>query len=73
MSISPVNRTEIYPGYMNNTVELKKITNSVDSVRDNPDATIQGITLTGYASPEGYHTPITSVSPKGGRRLCAIT
>lgn len=49
----PVNRTEIYPGYMNNTVELKKITNSVDSVRDNPDATIQGITLTGYASPEG--------------------
>lgn len=49
----PVNRTEIYPDYMNNAVELGKITASVDSVRENPDATIQGVTLTGYASPEG--------------------
>ena len=49
----PVNRTEIYPAYMNNPVELKKITNSIDTVRDNKDATIESITLTGYASPEG--------------------
>lgn len=49
----PVNRTEIYPNYMNNPIELRKITASIDSVRDNPDATIDTIALTGYASPEG--------------------
>lgn len=49
----PVNRTEIYPDYMNNPVELRKITSSIDTVRDNKDATITSITLTGYASPEG--------------------
>lgn len=49
----PVNKTAIYPTYMNNSVELKKITNSIDTVRDNKDASIESITLTGYASPEG--------------------
>lgn len=49
----PVNRTEIFPDYLNNPIELKKITNSIDTVRDNEDATIRSITLTGYASPEG--------------------
>ncbi|MCM1369584.1 MAG: DUF3868 domain-containing protein [Candidatus Amulumruptor caecigallinarius] len=49
----PVNRTEIYPDYLNNPVELRKITNSIDSVRMNPDATVKQITLTGFASPEG--------------------
>lgn len=49
----PVNRTEIYPDYLNNPLELRKITNSIDTVRDNKDATIESITLTGYASPEG--------------------
>lgn len=49
----PVNKTEIYPAYMNNPIELRKITQSIDTVRNNPDATITGITLTGYASPEG--------------------
>lgn len=49
----PVNRTEIYPDYMVNPVELRKITNSVDSVRLNPDCTVKSITLTGFASPEG--------------------
>ncbi len=49
----PVNRTEIFPDYLNNPIELKKIINSIDTVRDNKDATIQSITLTGYASPEG--------------------
>lgn len=48
-----VNKTVIDPYYMNNLVELAKITNSIDSVKNNPDATIKSITLTGYASPEG--------------------
>lgn len=49
----PVNRTEIYPEYMVNPVELRKITSSIDTVRMNPDATVKSITLCGFASPEG--------------------
>ena len=49
----PVNRTEIYPDYMVNPVELRKIISSIDTVRNDPDATVRSITLTGYASPEG--------------------
>lgn len=49
----PVNKTVIYPDYMVNPVELRKITGSVDSVRLNPDCTVRTITLTGFASPEG--------------------
>ena len=52
----PVNRTEIYPDYMINPQELRKITNSIDTVRNDPDATVKSITLTGYASPEGPYT-----------------
>lgn len=48
-----VNKTDIVPSYMNNIVELKKILNSIDSVRFNRDATVDTIRLTGYASPEG--------------------
>ena len=48
-----VNKTDIVPEYMNNTVELRKILNSIDSVRLNKDATVDTIMLTGYASPEG--------------------
>lgn len=49
----PVNRTEIYPDYMINPAELRKITRSIDTVRLDPDATVKSITLTGFASPEG--------------------
>lgn len=48
-----VNKTNIVPTYMNNMVELKKILNSIDSVRFNRDASVDTIRLTGYASPEG--------------------
>ena len=48
-----VNRTEIEPTYMNNPGELRKILETIDAVRDNRDATVQRIQLTGYASPEG--------------------
>ena len=49
----PVNRTEIYPDYMVNPKELRKITSSIDTVRMMPDATVKSITLKGFASPEG--------------------
>lgn len=52
----PVNRTEIYPDYRGNTVELAKIRAGIDSVRLDPDITVNLITLKGYASPEGSYS-----------------
>ena len=49
----PVNRTEIFPDYMINPRELRKIMASIDTVKDDPDAVVRSIHLTGYASPEG--------------------
>lgn len=48
-----VNRTELNPTYMNNPAELKKITNSIDIVKADPDAIITEVHIRGYASPEG--------------------
>lgn len=49
----PVNRTEIYPDYRKNPVELPKIINSIDSVRNDPDITVTALSIKGFASPEG--------------------
>ena len=48
-----VNRTELNPTYMNNPAEIKKILNSIDIVKKDPDAVITEIHIRGYASPEG--------------------
>ncbi len=50
-----VNRTEIEPQYRKNPRELKKIIESIDKVREDPDATITRLTIKGYASPEGSY------------------
>lgn len=49
----PVDKIVIYPNYRNNPRELMKIQATIDSVRDNKFATITGVTIKGYASPEG--------------------
>ncbi|MDR2911002.1 MAG: DUF3575 domain-containing protein [Bacteroidales bacterium] len=48
-----VGRSEIVPGFRNNNAELHKIRELMESVKSDPDVTITGITITGYASPEG--------------------
>lgn len=48
-----VNKTDIDWSYANNYVELDSILRTVNVVRNNPDATVDSIILTGYASPEG--------------------
>ncbi|MCI9171527.1 DUF3868 domain-containing protein [uncultured Duncaniella sp.] len=48
-----VNRTELKPDYMINRQELKKITGSIDLVRNDKDATITHVHIKGFASPEG--------------------
>ena len=51
--IFKVNRTEIDWTYFGNHAELDTILRTINAVRDNPDATVKAIYLTGYASPEG--------------------
>lgn len=48
-----VNRTELNPTYMNNPAEIQKILNSINIVKQDPDAIITEIHIRGYASPEG--------------------
>lgn len=48
-----VNRTELNPNYMINPQEIRKILNSIDIVKADPDAIITEIHIRGYASPEG--------------------
>lgn len=49
----PVNRTEIYPDYRSNPRELSVIRATIDSVRMDPDVSVQELTFKGFASPEG--------------------
>lgn len=51
----PVNKTEIYPDYRNNAVELRKITATIDSVKNDKDVTVTSISIKGFASPEGAY------------------
>lgn len=49
----PVNRTEIYETYRNNPSELRKILETIDAVKTDPDTRIISVSIKGYASPEG--------------------
>ncbi len=53
--IFKVNRTEIDWSYASNYAELDTIVKTIEVVRNNPDAKVETITLTGYASPEGSY------------------
>lgn len=51
----PVNKTEIYPDYRRNPMELNKIRNTIDSVRNDKDITVKSLHISGTASPEGSY------------------
>ncbi len=51
----PVNQTTIYPDYHNNTEELGKIRETINSVNGDEDVTIDNVWLKGYASPESSY------------------
>ena len=48
-----VNQTVIRPYYMNNPQELAKIHDMINSLKDDPNITVNRLDITGYASPEG--------------------
>lgn len=58
----PVNKIEIYPDYRRNPQELKKILNTIDSVRNDENLTFQSIHIKGFASPEGSYANNTRLA-----------
>jgi len=59
-----VNKWDILPDYMNNLVELQKIHNSVNIVKNDSNVTIRKMTIEGYASPEGTNPHNIMLSEK---------
>ena len=51
----PVNKITIYPEYRRNPQELAAIKRTIDVVKENDDTEITGISIWGYASPEGNY------------------
>lgn len=51
----PVGKTTIAPDYRDNQAELAKIRETVESVRNDPYATITEVYIKGFASPEGSY------------------
>ena len=65
----PVNRTEIYPEYRDNPSELRKILETVSSVKDDPYATITEVYIKGFASPEGTYKHNTYLAEHRAKAL----
>lgn len=60
----PVNKTEIYPDYSDNRLELSEIRATLDTVFTDSDIKVENITLKGYASPEGKYTVNADLAEK---------
>ena len=58
----PVNQTKIYPEYRRNPMELAEINRTINVVKENTDTKITGISLHGYASPEGSYANNTRLA-----------
>lgn len=59
-----VDKWDIKPDYMTNPVELQKIHNSVNLVKNDSDVTIRKMTIEGYASPEAPYSHNLMLSEK---------
>ena len=58
----PVSRTEIYPEYRKNPIELQKIIATIDAVKNDPDTRITSVHIKGYASPESPYSNNTRLA-----------
>lgn len=59
-----VGKATIDPAYKNNATELDKIYALIEDVKNDPDATITKLEITGYASPDGRATGNQQLSEK---------
>ncbi len=62
-------KADIITNYKNNAAELQKIYALVEEVRNNPDAQITGIRVTGYTSPEGTYQSNLTLSERRASAL----
>ena len=58
----PVDQTVIYPDYRRNTIELARIRNTIDTIRNDRDARIDTVWLKGFASPESPYRHNTDLA-----------
>ena len=65
----PVSRTEIYPNYRKNPRELQKIFETINTVKNDANATITHISIHGYASPE---SPLSNNTRLANGRAAAL-
>ncbi len=65
----PVGKSTINPTFRSNAAELARIDEMVSRVKNDPDATITGITLVGHASPEGSYPSNMSLSQRRAEAL----
>lgn len=65
----PVDKTTLYPDYRDNPRELEKILGTIRVVKDDPNVTITGITIHGYASPEDTYKHNTYLADHRARTL----
>ena len=59
----------VLPRYKNNRAELDKVFASIDAAKSDPDLTITGIYITGYASPEASAAYNLQLSERRARRF----
>ena len=52
----PVDRVELHPDYRKNPTELRKIIETINLVKQDPNTTITHISIHGYASPESPYS-----------------
>lgn len=66
----PVGKSTLLPGFRNNVSELAKIHHSIEVVKNDPDAKITRIELTGCCSPEGSWTSNTKLAKDRASVVC---
>lgn len=65
----PVNKTVIYSDYRRNPVELEKIRQTIEVVKNDKNTNITAITIHGYASPEGSYANNTRLARERAEEL----
>jgi outer membrane protein OmpA-like peptidoglycan-associated protein len=64
-----VGRHNILNNFRNNAAELADIDGMVNRVKNDPDATVKGVTLVGHASPEGSSSSNQALSDRRAQAL----
>ncbi|GHT02300.1 hypothetical protein AGMMS49525_05570 [Bacteroidia bacterium] len=62
-------KSDILPNFQSNKAELAKIDNSLQYVKDEPEAVIKSVSIKAYASPEGVEAANVALSDRRAKSL----